>query len=439
MMTAVFAWAAGMGAGILLVWWYLQRKAAEQQNRLQAAEIAREVLQQQLSDVQTQRQQMEQKLVEYENRALELTGLLGESRSKNEQLNRQLSEQEQQLQATFDKMNLQFKDIANSILEDKSKRFTEHNKVQLEQLLNPLREKLRDFEQKVQTTHQESLEKQAGLFHELKNLRELNLQMSEEAKNLTRALKGDNKTQGNWGEVVLQRILERSGLTINQEYKLQDSAVNEEGRRLQPDVTILLPEQKYLVVDSKVSLVDYERYVNADDETERTLSVKRHLQSIRNHVRELSAKNYHALYGEGSPDFVLLFVPIEPAFMLAVQEDADLFQDAFDRNIVIVSTSTLLATLRTIASIWRQENQNKNAQEIARQAGSLYDKFIAFSDDMSKVGIQIEQMEKVYAQAMNKLKDGKDNLIRKTQRLRELGAKSTKQIDQRLLDEAEEE
>jgi DNA recombination protein RmuC len=227
-------------------------------------------------------------------------------------------------------------------------------------------------------------------------------------------------------------------LTINQEYRLQESVVAEDGRRLQPDVTILLPDQKYMVIDSKVSLVDYERLANSDDPTEQAAALKGHLQSIRNHIRDLSSKNYQQLYGPGSPDFVLLFVPIEPAFMVAVQNDADLFSDAFDRNIVIVSTSTLLATLRTIASLWRQENQNKNAQEIARQAGSLYDKFTAFAEDLVKVGQQLDATDKTYKLAMNKLVDGKDNLVRKAERLRELGAKNARNIDPRLLDRADD-
>lgn len=345
-----------------------------------------------------------------------------------------LANQQQEMAEIREKFTLEFKAIANELLEDKSKRFNEQNQQQMEQILSPLRERLKDFEQKVDTTHKEALEKHASLFNELKNLKELNQSMSEEARNLTRALKGENKTQGNWGEVILERILERSGLTRDQEYRVQESFTTEDGRRVQPDITILLPDQKFLIIDSKVSLVEYERYSSATDDKERELALKRHLLSLRAHIKQLSEKKYEQLHGQGSPDFVLLFVPIEPAFNLAVQHDNELFGDAFDRNIVLVSTSTLLATLRTIASIWQQEKQNMNAQEIARQAANLYDKFVDFSSDLIKVGSQLDTTKRTYEEAMNKLSVGKDNLVRKTERLRELGAKGSKQIDSRLLD-----
>lgn len=437
-MSLVVYLVAGLATGLLLGWWFGNKQAKEALAISQGLEVDKRVLQEQLSSAIASQQQGEQQRQVIEARILQLSTELSASQTIQQQLREQLGAQDEQLREMLDKMQLQFKTMANAIFEDKSKQFTEQNRAQLDQVLQPLRDRLRDFEQAVQTTHKESIEKQAGLFNELRNLKELNQQMSEEARNLTRALKGESKTQGNWGEVVLQRILERSGLTLNQEYRLQESLVAEDGRRFQPDVTILLPDNKYMVIDSKVSLVDYERFANADDPTEQSAALKRHLQSIRNHVRELSSKNYQQLYGPGSPDFVLLFVPVEPAFMVAVQNDADLFSDAFDRNIVIVSTSTLLATLRTIASLWRQENQNKNAQEIARQAGSLYDKFSAFAEDLVKVGQQLDATEKTYKVAMGKLVEGKDNLVRKAERLKELGAKNARNLDQRLLDRAEE-
>lgn len=429
---------AGLATGLLLGWWYGSKQGKQSQLALQSLEVEKRVLQEKAETAILAQQQWEQQRQTAESRILQLSTALSASETVQGQLKQQLGAQDEQLREMLEKMQLQFKTMANAIFEDKTKQFTEQNKLQLDQVLQPLRDRLRDFEQTVQSTHKESIEKQAGLFHELRNIKELNRQMSEEARNLTRALKGETKTQGNWGEMVLQRILERSGLSLNQEYRLQESVVSEEGKRYQPDVTILLPESKYLVIDSKVSLVDYERFANADDPTEQAAALKRHLLSIRNHVRDLSSKNYQQLYGPGSPDFVLLFVPIEPAFMVAVQNDADLFSDAFDKNIVIVSTSTLLATLRTIASLWRQENQNKNAQEIARQAGSLYDKFSAFAEDLVKVGQQLDATDKTYKLAMGKLIDGKDNLVRKAERLRELGAKNARSIDQRLLDRADE-
>jgi DNA recombination protein RmuC len=430
---------AGLATGLILGWFFGRKEAAAATNALQTAEVEKRVLQEKVDAARHQQTHLEAQNQAAADKMLQLSTELSAALTIQEQLRQQLGAQDEHLREMLEKMQLQFRSMASSILEDKSKQFTEHNKSQLDQLLQPLRDRLRDFEQTVQSTHKESIEKQAGLFNELRNLKELNRQMSEEARSLTRALKGETKTQGNWGEVVLQRILERSGLTLNQEYRLQESVVSEDGRRLQPDVTILLPDNKYMVIDSKVSLVDYERMANAEDPAEQAAALKRHLQSIRNHVRDLSSKNYQQLYGPGSPDFVLLFVPIEPAFMAAVQNDADLFSDAFDRNIVIVSTSTLLATLRTIASLWRQENQNKNAQEIARQAGSLYDKFTAFAEDLVKVGQQLDATDKTYKLAMNKLVDGKDNLVRKAERLRELGAKNARNLDPRLLDRADEQ
>ena len=264
----------------------------------------------------------------------------------------------------------------------------------------------------------------------------MNLQITKEAENRTKAWKGESKTQGNWGEFILESILEKSGLVKGEQYDVQVSITNEEGKRLQPDVIIKLPEQKNIIIDSKVSLTAYEKYINSDDDRERELEVKNHLLSIRTHIKGLSEKNYQSIYEIGSLDFVLLFMPIEPAFSLAVQNDPELFNDAYDKNIVIVSPTTLIATLRTISSIWRQENQNRNALEIARQGGQLYDKFKSFTDDLIKVGDNLNTTKKTYELAMNKLSEGKDNLIRKTERLKELGAKSTKLIDQRLVDRA---
>ncbi|MFN3529393.1 MAG: DNA recombination protein RmuC [Bacteroidia bacterium] len=436
-MTFFFALLAGLAIGALVAFLLQNRQFAPLKRELNEKQIALGLLQQQELRFQEEKALLNSQIQENAQTINQLHINLSEIREQNRNLQQKLAEGDTLIKEQIEKMNLQFKDMANAILEDKSKRFTEQNKSQIDQLLQPLRDRIGEFQKQVESTHKESLERHAGLFNELKNLKELNVQMSEEARNLTKALKGDNKAQGNWGEVILERILERSGLSRNQEYVVQDSLTTDDGRRLQPDITILLPEDKCLVIDSKVSLIDYERFASSDDEATQQQALKRHLQSIRNHVRELSAKNYSQLYGQSSPDFVLLFVPIEPAFILAVQNDPELFNDAFDKNIVIVSTSTLLASLRTIASIWRQENQNKNAQEIARQAGSLHEKFVSFVDDLIKVGSQLDTVEKTYKQAMNKLHEGKDNLVRKTERLKELGAKSSKQIDQRLLDRAD--
>lgn len=428
--------AIGLVAAGLFFWFWQGKKIQALQQSLGVQRLELAMSSRALAQLTVDKQQTDQKLTDAQQQQLQLHSLAGRLEAQNEQLKKQQHEQDAQLQERLLQMNVKFENMANAILDDKGKQFSEQHKLQLDAVLNPLRDRLKDFEQQVQNTHKESLQQQAGLFNELKHLKELNQQMSEEARNLTRALKGENKTQGNWGEVILQRVLERSGLTLNQEYRIQASARNADGRRLQPDVTILLPDQKFLVVDSKVSLVDYERYVNAEEPAEKAAALKRHLQSMQTHVRGLRDKAYDRLYGEGSPDFVLMFVPIEPAFIVAVQEDAELFNEAFEQQVVIVSTSTLLATLRTIASIWRQENQGRNAIEIARQAGSLYDKFIGFTEDLKKVGVQLELANKAHEGAMKKLVEGKGNLVRKAEQLRDLGARTSRKQDQNLLGDA---
>jgi DNA recombination protein RmuC len=260
--------------------------------------------------------------------------------------------------------------------------------------------------------------------------------MTKEAENLTKALKGDVKTQGNWGEVILERILEKSGLEKDREYIVQQTHLSEGGRRLRPDVIIKLPDNKNLVVDAKVSLVAYEKYVNTDDEKEKEQYLKEHIISMKAHVKGLAEKNYHQLFDGGSLDYVLMFVPIEAAFAMIVHNGGELYNDAHERSIIIVSPTTLIATLRTVASIWKHEYQNKNALEIARQGGALYEKFKAFVDDLVDVGKSLDRSKGQYEQAMNKLVDGKDNLIRKTERLKELGAKTDKKLESKLLDRA---
>lgn len=385
------------------------------------------------------RSRLEQQLQQEQQQLIRLSEEKSALEARQHYQDEKLLRQQQEMDQIREKFTMEFKNIANELLESRSKTFSTQNQQQLELLLSPLRERLKEFESKVDSTHKESLEKHASLFNELRNLRELNQNMSEEARNLTRALKGESKTQGNWGELILERILERSGLSRDAEYRVQESLLTDEGRRVQPDVTILLPGERFLVIDSKVSLTDYERFVSAEDEAEKQAALKRHVLSMRAHIKGLSEKKYEHLHGAGSPDFVLMFVPLESAFHAALQQDADLFGDAFDKNIVLVSTSTLLATLRTIASLWRTEKQNQNAQEIARQAANMYDKFVDFSSDLIKVGVQLDGTQKTYAEAMKKLTEGKDNLVRKTERLKELGAKGSKQIDSRLLDRAEGE
>ena len=347
-----------------------------------------------------------------------------------------LEEQKTEVKKLQDQFTLQFKNLANDIFEEKSKRFTDQNKLNLDQLLKPLGQKLTDFEQKVEQSNKDNLERSAALKEQIVGLRELNKKMSEETENLTRALKGDTRLQGDWGEVILERILEDSGLRKDREYYTQESITTEAGRRLRPDVIIKLPDNKNLVIDAKSSLVAYERYVNAENEEEREKHLKEHLISVKAHIKNLAQKSYHQLFDNGSLDYVLMFVPIEAAFALIIERNPELYNEANNQNIVIVSPATLIATLRTVSSIWKHEYQNQNALEIARQGGALYDKFKAFVDDLVKVGQSLSSTKNTYDEAMKKLVTGKDNLIRKTERLRELGAKATKNMDEKVLNRA---
>lgn len=332
----------------------------------------------------------------------------------------------------------QFSNIANEVVLHNSKRIQEEHKSRLDDVLSPLREKIDKFESQVKITHEERIREHQSLKEQLSQLQTMNKSIGDEARNLVTALKGQTKTQGNWGEMILEKVLERSGLVKGREYSVQTSMTNDEGRRQQPDVIINLPEGRSLVVDSKVSLIAYERYSSADTEELKDAFLKEHIASLRKHVRDLSGKSYQNLYAINTLDFVLMFVPIEPAFSIAVETDPDLFNEAFERNIVIVTTSTLLATLRTIASIWRLEYQNKNSLEIARQAGDLYDKLSAHLDDLIAVGSKMKDADKAYEAAMNKLYSGKGNLISRVENLKKLGLKTTKQVNQKLLDRTED-
>lgn len=369
-------------------------------------------------------------------KTLDLSNKLTASEADYRNLREKLDTQKEEIQQIQQKFSVEFKNLANEIMEEKSRKFTDQNKVNLSEILSPLKEKITEFEKKIEATNKESIDRNAALKEQIRSLKELNQKITKDAENLTRALKGESKTRGNWGEFILESILEKSGLVKGREYRVQESFTTG-SNRLQPDVIVSLPEGKNIIIDSKVSLVAYERYVSSEDELERDVQLKEHVTSVRKHVKDLSGKNYQQLHNISGLDFVLLFMPVEPAFGLAIQHDDQIFMEAYERNIVIVSPSTLIATLRTIASIWRQEYQNRNAQEIARQSGSLYDKFKSFTDDLIKVGDNLGTTTTHYEQAMNKLTEGKDNLIRKTERLKELGAKASKSIDQRLLDRSD--
>lgn len=342
-------------------------------------------------------------------------------------------EQKQEVEKLQEKFTKEFENLANKILEEKTSKFTEQNKENLKNILTPLQDKIQLFEKKVEDTHKESIDYHAALRQQILGLREMNEQMSKETLNLTKALKGDSKMQGNWGELILERVLEKSGLEKGREYEVQQSFTTEDGSRVFPDVVINLPDGKKMVVDSKVALTAYERYINEEDETEKNLYLKEHVMSIKRHVEQLGAKNYHDLYQMESPDFVLLFIPIESAFALALNEDTTLYNRAFEKNIVIVTPSTLLATLRTIDSMWANQKQQENALEIARQAGALYDKFEGFVADLVKVGNKIKDSKTEYDNAMNKLVDGSGNLINRVENLKKMGAKAKKSLPDNIL------
>jgi len=328
----------------------------------------------------------------------------------------------------------QFKNLANEILEDKSKRFTEQNAASLDALLKPLQTKLSEFKEQVNNSYGNEARERFALKSEIERLANLNLRMSDETRSLTQALKGDSKVQGNWGELVLESILESSGLRKGEEYVVQDSHTQVDGSRLQPDVVIKLPEGRSLVVDSKVSITAYARHAETTDSDTAERELAAHIQSLRQHIQGLSGKNYSSLYGVGSVDFVLMFVPIEPAFLLALKTAPNLYQEALSKNIVLVCPSTLMATLRTVAHLWRQDHQNRNALEIAKQCGSLYDKFVGFVEDLEKLGQRLDQAQTSYHDAFNKLKTGKGNLIRSAEKVRELGVKPSKNLSVSLIE-----
>ncbi|WP_445385298.1 DNA recombination protein RmuC [Robiginitalea sp. IMCC44478] len=400
----------------------LEREAQSEKNiRVLEEELSRS--REKLEELQDHKEQLGQDLVRRD--------------SEVEQLREKLVEQKKEvaeLQETFGK---EFENLANKILDEKSVKFTEQNQKNIRNILQPLQEKIQLFEKKVEETRKENYGIHQVLKEQLSNLQNQNLKITQEAENLTRALKGDSKMQGNWGELVLERVLEKSGLEKDREYSVQQSFQREDGSRVMPDVIIHLPNGNKMVVDSKVSLTDYERYVNAEEEG-REGFLKEHVNSLKRHVEQLSAKKYEDLYEMESPDFVLMFVPIETAFSIAINYDNALYNKAFERNIVIVTPSTLLATLRTIDSMWSNEKQRRNAIEIARQAGALYDKFEGFVGDLTKVGKKMDEAKTEYRGAMNKLVEGRGNIITSIEKLKKMGAKAKKSIPDSLLKRAGE-
>ncbi|WP_338730968.1 DNA recombination protein RmuC [Mangrovimonas cancribranchiae] len=352
-----------------------------------------------------------------------------------ENLQLQNKKRDKELEERQEQLRNEFKILANTILEEKSSKFTEQNKENIKQILNPLQEKIKTFEDKVEKSQKESISMHSALKEQLLGLKDLNQKMTQEANNLTKALKGDSKMQGNWGELVLERVLEKSGLEKDREYVVQQNFNREDGSRVMPDVVLHLPDGKRMIIDSKVSLTDYERFANAEDD-DKPLHLKAHVNSIKKHVDQLSAKKYEDLYDMESPDFVLMFIPIEPAFAIALNEDNTLYNKAFEKNIVIVTPSTLLATLRTVDTMWNNEKQQRNALEIAKQAGALYDKFEGLVTDLTGVGKKIDAAKSDYSAAMNKLVEGRGNLIGRVEKLKKMGAKAKKSLPEPILKRA---
>ena len=428
------------------------RLQSELRQRIEAIEGERRALHEEVAQLRGElahRAGLEERLVEAKQRLAEVQArwqqTLEENRSLAERQAALAQELEAERRAAAEKLRLledarqqlseQFKNLANDILEEKSRRFSEQNQNELGALLEPLKLRLTEFQRKVEEAYVTEGKDRTALAEQVRQLMALNQTLSREARQLTEALKGSSKTQGTWGELVLERVLEASGLRRGEEYEVQVAHTDGEGRRLQPDVVIRLPEGRHLVIDAKVSLNAYEAYVAAENDGERQGALKRHLDSVRTHMKGLSQKRYEQLYGVSSLDFVLLFVPIEPAFMLAVTHDKELFMDAWQRNVLLVSPSTLLFVVRTVAHLWRQEQQNRNAQEIAKRGAELYDKLAGFVTDLQALGQRLEQARSEYDKAMAKLVAGRGNLLHRAESLKALGVKPGKNLPLGLLGE----
>lgn len=430
---------------VLLMLWQLKTSNAKQASAHSIiSPDALLTLQTEKASLSTENRLLEQRLQENAHAYKALEALLAqerqahnESKQQLERIDATLNSERKQFQEKQDTFKMEFQNLANKILEEKSEKFTQQNKNNLDALMNPLREQLKDFKQKVEDTYDKESKDRISLYEQIVNLQKLNTQLSEDAHNLTTALKGSSKTQGNWGELVLERILEQSGLEKGREYQTQSSFSQQDSeskqKRYQPDVLIHLPENKTIIVDSKVSLTAYEAFCSAESESDKKMALKEHVNSVKKHVAQLSEKTYHDIDALNTLDFVVMFMPIEAAFLLAMQEDQTLYRYAMDKNIFIVSPSNLLVMLRTIHHTWRNEKTNLNAKKIADNAGKLYDKFVGFVDDMNDIGKKIHQSQEAWDSGMRKLQQGSGNLIKRVEDLKLLGAKANKSINNNLL------
>jgi DNA recombination protein RmuC len=431
----------GIAVGALLTYFAMRllnvRSGQQQLEKIAYLDKQAGILEERISSLGSEKELLQEKLEQAETRTLSLNTSLTTAQVENKNLKEKFEDYKKEVEDLRKKFELEFENVASKILKQNTEDFTARNQKNIGEILNPLKEKIELFEKKVADTYEKGLKDQTDLKAELKKLHELNTRISEEASNLTKALKADTKKQGNWGELILEKVLERSGLVKGQEYYTQYTDRNENGELIRPDVVVNLPDDKHIIIDAKVSLLAYEQYVNADDEDERQKHLKAHTDSVREHVRALGEKNYQQASKLDVPDFVLLFMPIESAFSAAIQQDAGLFNYAWDKKIVLVSPTTLLATLKTVESIWKHEKQTQNALEIARQGGNLYDKFVLFLEDLERIGKQLGQTQRTYEDAHKKLSSGSGNLIKRMENLKKLGAKASKSIPSQLLPEQE--
>ncbi len=458
----IFAMMIGFALGALVAWFMRQTTANDYKNALEKNNTLQLKIDQALnriaelcqslgsaeSTVNAQKEQITEHVREKNNLATQKEGLIIEQQRLSNRVTELASLLEAEQTQSYEKLQLlknaeeqlsnRFKTLANDILEDKTKRFTEQNQTNLHQLLEPLKVKITEFQGKVQEVYMQEGKDRSALAEQVKQLMALNNQLSGDAHNLTRALKGQAKAQGNWGEVILERVLEMSGLRKGHEYDTQENHTREDGSRGQLDVVLHLPEDKHLIIDAKMSLIAYEDYVNNEQDNEREIAIKRHIESVRGHIKGLSDKNYQLLYGLKSLDFVLMFIPIEPAFMLAISHDSQLWQEAWKKNVLLVSPSTLLFVVRTIAHLWRQEQLNRNSQEISKRGSELYDKFVGFVADLDDIGKHIEKAQKAYEGAYSKIKSGRGNLIGQAHKLVALGIKPSKTLPASMIELAEE-
>jgi DNA recombination protein RmuC len=439
----------GIKVGVLLGWtisFFIRKKKKRIalielqaiQNERDTAKINFGVISEKTQIMEQQINSHKTELEEKNNQLLQNTAKLSTSEANMQNMLQKIEEQKKELESVRHQMNIEFRNLANDILEEKTKKFTEQNREKLDELLKPLGEKLKDFEKKVEETYNKESRENFSLKEELKRLSDLNLQISKDATNLTNALKGQVKTQGNWGEVILKTILERSGLEENREFFAQESVTAEDGKRFQPDIVVTLPDNKNVIIDSKVTLVAYERYASANTIEEQDIAMKEHIIAVKNHIIGLSQKNYQDLYKQNQLDFVMMFLPIEPAYMLAIQKEPEIWNFAYDKRILLIGPTNLIAALKLIQSLWKQEYQSRNVLEIAKRGGDLYDKLVGFIEDLLGIKKKLDDAQKSLELSINKLHEGKGNILKRAEEMKTLGAKAKKSLPVDLLDLADE-